>query len=124
MKVSIDHVTNSSSESFGTVIVDSVAAIGLAVPFIAATMGAGEGGEDEEGDEYTYAPYESTDPEDPPGTIIQKNKNGTITKTLPDGTTGTKMPDGTVYVSSPDGSTAVIDPDGHQTVNIDRKSVV
>lgn len=118
MKVSIDHVTNSSSESFGTVIVDSVAAIGLAVPFIAATMGAGEGGEDEEGDEYTYAPYESTDPEDPPGTIIQKNKNGTITKTLPDGTTGTKMPDGTVYVSSPDGSTAVIDPDGHQTVNM------
>lgn len=81
MKVSIDHVTNSSSESFGTVIVDSVAAIGLAVPFIAATMGAGEGGdgdeegdEGDEGDEYTYAPYESTDPDDPPGTIIQKIK--------------------------------------------------
>lgn len=122
MKISIDHVTNSSSESFGTVIIDSVTAIGLAVPFIAVTLGAGEGGEGDgegdEGDDYTYAPYASTDPKDPPGTIIQKNKDGSETKTLPDGTKGTKMPDGTVYISAPDGTTGVIEPDGHQIINM------
>lgn len=120
MKISIDHVTNSSSESFGTVIVDSVVAIGLAMPFIAATLGAGENGtgDDETDDAYTYEPYESTDPKDPPGTIIQNNKDGSVTKTHPDGTKGTKMPDGTIYVSAPDGTTGVIEPDGHQIINM------
>ena len=121
MKISVDHVTNSSSESFGTVIGDSLVAIGLAIPFIAATMGTGSGeGDDEDsnGDAYDYEPYESTDPKDPPGTIMQNNRDGSVTKTQPDGTKGTKMPDGTIYVSTPDGTTGVIQPDGHQILTM------
>ncbi|MDH8678770.1 hypothetical protein QE109_11460 [Fusibacter bizertensis] len=123
MKISVDHVTNSSSESFGTVIVDSIAAIGLAIPFIAVTMGNSDLNKDSDneetsGDEYDYEPYESTDPSDPSGTIIQKNRDGSVTKTHPDGTKGTKMPDDTVYVSAPDGTTGVIEPDGHQILTM------
>lgn len=121
MKISVDHVTNSSSESFGTVIGDSIVAVGLAIPFIAATMGTGgENGDDEDsnGDGYDYEPYESTDPNDPPGTTMQNNRDGSVTKTQPDGTKGTKMPDGTIYVSTPDGITGVIQPDGHQILTM------
>lgn len=124
MKISVDHVTNSSSESFGTVIVDSIVAIGLAIPFIAVTLGTGDrsdvegNGDDTSGDEYEYQPYVSTDPKDVPGTIIQNNRDGSVTKTQPDGTKGTKMPDGTVYVSAPDGTTGVIQPDGHQILTM------
>jgi hypothetical protein len=124
MKISVDHVTNSSSESFGTVIVDTIIAIGLAIPFIAVTLGQ-EASSDLEGsddmipeDDWGYQPHPSTNPEDPPGTIIQNNRDGSVTKTLPDGTKGTKMPDGTIYVTSPDGMTGVIEPDGHQKVTM------
>lgn len=124
MKVSIDHVTNSSSESFGIVIVDTITAIGLAIPFIAATFGqdidnteALESDEIPE-DDWGYMPHPSTDPNDEPGTIIQNNRDGSVTKKLPDGTVGTKMPDGTIYVVDPDGTTGVIDPDGHQRLTM------
>lgn len=118
MKISVDHVTNSSSESFGTIIQDTAAVIGLSIPFIAATMGTrGEEITDAEpnpSDDWGYEPYESTDPSDPPGTMIQNNPDGTVTKTLPDGTVGTQMPDGKIYVTQSDGTTGHIDPDGHQ----------
>lgn len=123
MKISVDHVTNSSSESFGTVIVDTATAIGLAIPFIAVTLGGGEGGDGDEAldvpqDDWGYEPHESTDPNDPPGTIVQNNRDGSVTKTHPDGAVGTKMPDGTIYVSEPDGTTGVIEPDGHQKMTL------
>jgi len=125
MKISIDHVTNSSSESFGTVIVDTVIAIGMAVPFIAVTLTDDvyvspdeESSNEENEDNVDYEPYVSTDPKDPPGTIIQNNRDGSITKTHPDGAVGTKMPDGTIYVTEPDGTTGIIEPDGHQIMNL------
>lgn len=95
MKISVDHVTTSSSESFGTVIVDTATAIGLAIPFIAVTLGGGGSGDtgaDEDAPEgdWGYEPYASTDPEDPPGTTLQNNPDGSVTKKLPDGTVGTK----------------------------------
>ncbi|GEM_PF-1547556 len=124
MKISIDHVTNSSSESFATVIGDTLLVILFGIPFIAATLGStGESSDQESGDENTdgggssgeFDPYPSNDPDDEPGTMIQKNPDGTVTKTLPDGTVGTRMPDGTVYVKAADGTTGVITPDGHET---------
>ena len=103
MKVSVDHLTNSSSESFGTVIRDTAAVIGLSIPYIAATLGLkGEGTaveEDISGDDWGYESHESTDPKDPPGTIVQNNRDGTVTKTLPDGTVGTQQEDGRIYVT-------------------------
>ena len=122
MKVSVDHVTNSSSESFGTVIRDTAVVIGLSIPYIAATLGSkGEGTESEEdipSDDWGYEPYASTDPKDPPGTIVQNNRDGTVTKTLPDGTVGTQQEDGTIYVTQPDGTTGIIEPDGHQIITM------
>lgn len=117
MKISIDHVTNSSSESFGTAITDTIVSIALGIPFIAATLGIADTGKgDESGAQPApvAAPYASSDPADPPGTTIQDNADGSKTKTLPDGTVGTKRPDGYVYVSCPDGATGVITPDGRE----------
>jgi len=121
MKVSVDHVTNSSSESFATVIKDTAAVIGLSIPYIAATLGdkgVAEDGKVPPADDWGYEPYESTDPNDPPGTIIQNNPDGTVTKTLQDGTVGTQHEDGTIYVTQPDGTTGVIEPDGHQKITL------
>jgi hypothetical protein len=121
MKISVDHVTNSSSESFGTVIVDTAIAISVAIPYIAATLNGpldGEGLEDIPEDDWGYEAHESTDPKDPPGTIVQNNRDGSITKTLPDGTIGTQMKDGTIYVTQPDGTTGVVEPDGHQKMTL------
>jgi len=115
MKVSVDFVTNSSSESFGTIIGDGLATIILGIPFISATLGDTSSQEkEEEGGSSSddYAPYPSENPEDPSGTMIQKNPDGTITKTFPDGTVATKYSDGTIYGTFPDGSVGVVYPDG------------
>lgn len=111
VKISIDHVTNSSSESFGTAITDTVISIAAGIPFIAVTLGL-TGTSDLPPADVPADVGVSADPEDPAGTIICTNPDGSVTKTLPDGTVGTKMPDGTVYVNTADGTTGVISPDG------------
>lgn len=58
------------------------------------------------------APIPSTDPNDPPGTMIAKNPDGTIVKTMPDGTKGTLYGDGTVHIEQPDGTNYTEYPDG------------
>lgn len=57
-------------------------------------------------------PQPSTDPEDPTGTTIEKNKDGTMTKRMPDGWTATKYTDGTIYGEGPNGEKVTYYPDG------------
>ena len=57
-------------------------------------------------------PVPSTDPEDPPGTTVEYNKDGSVTKRQPDGTWGTRYTDGTTYVEGPGGESYTEYPDG------------
>ena len=77
MKISIDHVTNSSGASFGTLIGYAVLAIFLGIPFISATLGNKSEKSDNDSEDKNisgggssgeFDSYPSTDPEeDEPG---------------------------------------------------------
>lgn len=54
----------------------------------------------------------SPDPNDPPGTMIQRNPDGTIVKSYPDGKKGTLYSDNTVHIELPDGTQYTEYPDG------------
>lgn len=110
MKITVDFVTNSSSESFGTVIRDSAIAITVGLPFLTSVLKNGLDGEESEIE--PVKEYISEDPNDPPGTIIAENADGSITKKKPDGTVATKYPDGTIHGTMPDGTVCTVHPDG------------
>lgn len=116
MKITMDFVTNSSSESFGTIIMDTALAVAIGIPFYATLLKNGTEGIESVTDEQVEF-QTSNDPKDPEGTMVRANQDGSKTKKLPDGTVGTLYLDGTMHGVMSDGTVCTITPDNVSTTN-------